>query len=221
MYRLANIVRAVVFAVGILVILQGLGISITPVLTALGVGGLAVGLALQDTLSNFFSGIRILASGKIRPGDFIRLEGGLEGTVQDITWGQTTLRQPSNNLIIVQNAKLAQAITTNISLPAAELSVSVPVNVAYGSDLERVERVTLEVARAVQAEVPGALRGYEPAVLFGALGPVSVQMSVVLRASAWDQQSALISEFIKRLLARYAAEGIEIPHLTSGPAPQT
>ena len=218
---IANIVRAVVFAVGILVILQGLGISITPVLTALGVGGLAVGLALQDTLSNFFSGIRILASGKIRPGDFIRLEGGLEGTVQDITWGQTTLRQPSNNLIIVPNAKLAQAITTNISLPAAELSVSVPVNVAYGSDLERVERVTLEVARAVQAEVPGALRGYEPAVLFGALGPVSVQMSVVLRASAWDQQSALISEFIKRLLARYAAEGIEIPHLTSGPAPQT
>jgi len=210
---IANVVRVVVFAVGILVILQGLGISITPVLTALGVGGLAVGLALQDTLGNFFSGIRILVSGKIRPGDFIRLENGLEGTVQDITWGQTTLRQPSNNLVIVPNAKLAQAITTNVSLPAAELSVSVPVNVAYGSDLERVQAVTLEVARSVQADVPGAMRGYEPAVLFGALGSVAVQMTVVLRASAWDQQGTLTSEFIKRLYARYRAEGIEFPRL--------
>ena len=213
---IANIVRAVVFAIGVLVILQGLGISITPVLTALGVGGLAVGLALQDTLANFFSGIRILASGKIRPGDFIRLEGGLEGTVQDITWGQTTLRHPSNNLILVPNAKLAQAITTNVSLPDAELSVAVPVTVAHGSDLAQVQRVTLEVARGVQAEAPGAQRGHEPAVLFGALGATGVQATVVLRAAAWDQQGALTSEFLKRVYARYQAEGIQLARLPAG-----
>jgi small-conductance mechanosensitive channel len=208
---IANVVRVVVYVLGLLIILRGLGVEITPMLTALGVGGLAVGLALQPTLANFFAGVRILAGGKLRPGDFVRLEDGTEGIIQDITWGQTTIRQPRNNLVLVPNARLAEATTINFSLPEPEFSVVVPVGVAYGSDLERVERVTLEVARQVQRDAPGAKRDFEPLLRFTAFADSAVTFNVVLRAADWEQQTVVPHEFIKRLHARYAQEGIEIP----------
>ena len=208
---LANIARGIVIAIGLLIVLQTLGISITPIIGALGVGGLAVGLALQPTLTNFFSGIRILAAGKIRPGDYIRLENGVEGVVHDITWGQTTIRQPANNLVIVPNAKLAEAITVNLSLPQAELTVVVKGGVAHGTDLEKVERVALEAARAVQAEAPGARRDFVPVFRLTEMGESGIQFVVVLRATDWDQQGLLTHELLKRLVPRLQAEGIAMP----------
>jgi len=208
---IANVARVVVVAVGLLVILQTLGISITPIITALGVGGLAVALALQDTLANLFAGIRILASGKLRPGDFVRLETGQEGTIEDITWAQTTIRQQPNNVVIVPNAKLSTAITTNFNLPDIEQSVSVTLRVSYASDLELVERVTLEVAREVLRGAEGGVAGFEPAVRFHTFGESSIELSVVLRVMGYENRGTVIHEFIKRLHKRYAAEGIEIP----------
>lgn len=208
---ISNVARIVVFTIGVLFILQALGISITPIITALGVGGLAVALALQDTLANLFSGIRILVAGKIRAGDFVRLENGLEGVVEDITLNQTTIRQLANNLVLVPNAKLAQAITTNYSLPETQLAVPVQVGVAYGSDLAQVEAVTLEVARAVQAEVDGAVRGFEPAVRFHTFGDSAILFNAVLQAHTFEHRAIVISEFVKRLTERYRAEAIEIP----------
>lgn len=115
-----NIVRVVVFAIGFLVVLQSLGISITPMLTALGVGGLAVALALQDTLANLFAGIHILASKKVQPGDFVQLDSGENGYIVDINWRNTTIQQLPNNIVIVPNAKLAGAILTNFYQPEQE-----------------------------------------------------------------------------------------------------
>ena len=209
---LANIATGVVFLVGLLVVLQSMGIAIGPLVGALGVGGLAVGLALQDTLANLFAGIRILAARKIRPGDFIRLDNGLEGVVHDITWGLTTIRQLADNLIIVPNGKLSQMIVINISLPMAEIVVPVTVGVAYDSDLEQVERVTIEVARAAQESVEGASRGFEPAIRFHTLGDSAIQFNVTLQAGSAEHRGLIAHEFIKRLTARYRAEGIVIPY---------
>lgn len=208
---IANVAAVGVWVVGALVVLERLGISITPIVTALGVGGLAVALALQDTLANLFAGLRILAAGKIRPGDFVKLESGQEGFIQDITWAQTTLRQMPNNLVIVPNTKLATAITTNYHLPDPEQAVVLTVGVAHGSDLAKVERVTLEVARQVQAEVEGAVREFEPLLRFQGFGASSIDFVVVLRATRHDVRFVPIHEFVKRLDARYAAEGITIP----------
>jgi len=107
------VIRAVVIVVGGLVVLGHLGIAITPILTALGIGGLAVALALQDTLSNLFAGFHLLADRPVRVGDTIRLENGMEGMVEDIGWRSTRIRQPADDLVIVPNAKLAQSILTN------------------------------------------------------------------------------------------------------------
>lgn len=208
---IANVARVAVLAVGVLVVLQTLGISITPIVTALGVGGLAVGLALQDTLANFFAGIRILASGKVRSGDFIKLDSGEEGFVEDIAWGQTTIRQLPNNVVLVPNTKLSQAVTVNYNLPETPQAVLVQVGVAYDSDLEHVERLTVEVAREVLQQVPGAVPDFEPFIRYNQFGDSSVNFTVILRAQAHTERFLIIHEFIKRLHRRYAAEGIEIP----------
>lgn len=208
---IVNITRLLVFVVGILVILQSLGISITPILTALGVGGLAVALALQDTLSNLFSGVHVIASKQVKPGDYVRLETGEEGYVQDINWRNTTIRMLPNNMVIVPNAKLASAVIINYHLPEQEMSVLVQVGVDYGSDLERVERVTVEVAREVMRQVPGGIPDYEPFIRYHTFADFSINFTVILRVKEFSDQYLVKHEFVKRLQKRYADEGIVIP----------
>ncbi|MCL6559948.1 MAG: mechanosensitive ion channel family protein [Firmicutes bacterium] len=208
---LVNIAKLVVFIVGLLVTLQTLGISITPVLTALGVGGLAVALALQDTLSNLFSGIHVIASRQIKPGDYVRLETGEEGYVEDMNWRNTTIRMLPNNMVIVPNAKLASSIVTNYNLPEQEMSVLVQVGVSYASDLEKVERVTAEVAREVMREVPGGVPEFAPFIRYHTFGDFSINFTVILRVKEFADQYPVKHEFVKRLHKRYAEEGIEIP----------
>ncbi len=203
--------RVVILAVGVLIALDKIGIAITPILTALGVGGLAVALALKDTLENLFAGFHVLATKQIKVGDYIRLESGEEGFVQDITWRNTILRQPTNNLIIVPNSKLSTSIIINFHMPQPELNVIVPVGVSYDSDLEKVERVTLEVAREVQKEVEGGVPDFEPMIRLTAFGDFSINFNVILRAKDFGSQHLLRHEFIKRLKKRYEQEGIKIP----------
>ncbi|HZD18451.1 MAG TPA: mechanosensitive ion channel family protein [Actinomycetota bacterium] len=206
-----NITRLVVFAVGFLVFLQTLGVSIAPLLTALGVGGLAVALALQDTLSNLFAGIHILASKKVQPGDFIRLDSGEEGYVVDINWRNTWIRQLPNNMVLVPNARLASAIVTNYYRPERELAVLLDVGVDYESDLAEVERVTMDVAAQVMRDVDGGVPGFEPFIRYHTFGDSSINFTTILRAREFTDQYLIKHEFVKRLHERFRAEGITIP----------
>jgi small-conductance mechanosensitive channel len=221
-----NITRIVVLAIGFLVLLDGLGVAITPLLTALGVGGLAVALALQDTLTNLFAGVHILAAGKIQPGDFIQLDNGMQGHVVDTNWRNTTIRQLPNNLVIVPNSTLASSVVTNYYRPEEEVSVSVQVGVSYDSDLEHVERVSCEVGREIMQQVAGAVPGYQPSVRYQEFGESGVNFSVNLRAAQITNQYVIVHEFIKRLHSRFRDERIEIPYQaltivpTPGPGPR-
>jgi len=206
------IVNAAVFLVGALVVFQTMGIQITPLLTALGVGGLAVALALQDTLANFFAGIQLLANKQINPGDYIRLDTGQDGYVYDIGWRNTTMRMVNNNIVIVPNTKLSQAIVTNYSLETPDIALKVTVGVGYDSDLAHVERVTLEVAKALVDRFEMAVKEFEPVVRFQSFSDSSIQLNVVLRCRDYGDQFLLQHELIKDLHRRYASEGIEIPY---------
>jgi small-conductance mechanosensitive channel len=206
-----HLTQILIYIIGVLVLLQSLGISIAPILTALGVGGLAVALALQDTLSNLFAGIHMIASRKIRPGDYVALDNGHEGYVEDITWRYTTIRTLSNSMVIIPNAKLASAVATNFAMPETEIFISVDVGVAYESDLERVESITLEVAREVMEAVAGGVPGFEPSVRYKKFDDSRIGFSVNLRIREFTNQYLIRHEFIKRLHKRYRAEGIDIP----------
>nr|WP_308401180.1 mechanosensitive ion channel family protein [Streptomyces sp. AC512_CC834] len=206
-----NITRILVLAIGFLVMLQTLGVSIAPMLTALGVGGLAVALALQDTLANLFAGIHILASKTVQPGDYIQLSSGEEGYVEDINWRQTTVRELSNNLVVIPNGQLATSNMTNFMRPEQRLTVLVQVGVSYDSDLDHVERVTTEVIAEVMTEVGGAVPEHEPAIRFHTFGDSRIGFTVILGVGEFSDQYRIKHEFIKRLHRRYRAEGIRIP----------
>ncbi|GAA4091806.1 mechanosensitive ion channel family protein [Streptomyces hundungensis] len=206
-----NITRVVVVVMGVLVALESVGISIAPLLTALGVGGLAVALALQDTLANLFAGVHILASKTVQPGDYIRLSSGEEGYVVDINWRNTVVRNLSNNLVIIPNGRLARTNMTNYARPEQELTVLVQAGVGYDSDLEHVERVTLDVVDSVMTDISGALPGHEAAVRFHTFADSRINFTVILGVGEFSDQYRIKHEFIKRLHRRYRAEGISIP----------
>jgi small-conductance mechanosensitive channel len=210
-----TLVRLGIFAVGLLVLLQTLGLSITPLLGALGIGGLAIALALQDTLSNLFAGLHVIASKKVRLGDFVRLDTEQEGYVVDINWRNTSIRTLTNAHIIVPNAKLASALIINFFQPDRETSVLVEISVDYDSDLDHVEDVTVDVARAVLARTPGAVAGFDPVVRFHTFGDYAIHGTVVLRAADTTERFLLTHVFIKSLHEAFRREGIEVPYPVS------
>ncbi|WP_030856784.1 mechanosensitive ion channel family protein [Streptomyces sp. NRRL F-2747] len=206
-----NITRVVVLVMGVLVALETMGVSIAPLVTALGVGGLAVALALQDTLANLFAGVHILASKTVQPGDYIRLSSGEEGYVVDINWRNTVVRNLSNNLVIIPNNRLARTNMTNFTQPEQQLSIMVQVGVGYESDLEHVERVTLDVVDSVMADINGAVPDHEGAVRFHTFADSRINFTVILGVGEFSDQYRIKHEFIKRLHERFRAEGISIP----------
>ena len=206
-----NLTRGTVLVIGGLVLLQTLGVSIAPILTALGVGGLAAALALQDTLSNLFAGLHVLVARQVRVGDFIKLESGEEGTVTDIGWRNAMIRTLPNNIVVIPNARLASTVISNYSLLDSEMAALVQVGVSYAGDLAQVERVTIEVARDVQRTVTGGVATFEPFIRYHTFGESSVNFTVILRGRTFVDQYLLKHEFVKRLHRQYQAEGIEIP----------
>ncbi|MFI0348953.1 mechanosensitive ion channel family protein [Actinomadura sp. 9N407] len=207
----ANITRVLVLGIGILVMLQSVGVSITPLLGALGVGGLAVALALQDTLANLFAGVHVLASKTIEPGDYIRLSSGQEGYVVDINWRNTSIRTLSDNIEVIPNQRFSDTILTNYHRPAQDMSLLVQSKVSYGADLEFVEKVVVEIGDAVMAEIEGAVKEGQTLVRFHTFAESGIDFTVILRITEFGEQFRIKHEFLKRLHRRFQSEGIEIP----------
>lgn len=208
----STITRVVVFVLGVLITLDSVGLQITPLLGALGIGALAIALALEGTLANLFAGVHILASKTVNPGDFVKLDTGEAGWVHDVNWRTTTIQDIPGNFIIVPNRKFADAILTNFHRPEQDMAVMVEVSTGYDSDLEHVEAVTLEVARNVMKELDEGFAGADPRVRFHTFGESGIEFRVVLRTRQYEDQYLLISEFIKALHRRYRQEGITIPY---------
>jgi small-conductance mechanosensitive channel len=207
-----GILKGTVLVIGFLIILSFLGVSITPLITALGVGGLAVALALQDTLSNLFAGIHILIEKSIRVGDFIKLETGQEGYVEDITWRTTRIRMLPNNMVVIPNSKLSQSIVTNYYLPEKKMSIQIPISVSYSSDPEIVENLLVEEAKKAVGEISGLLGTPEPLVRFiPGFGDSSLDFTLICHVQEFVDQHPVQHELRKRIFKRFKENGIEIP----------
>ncbi|MFH1506769.1 MAG: mechanosensitive ion channel family protein [archaeon] len=207
---LRKIIYIVIIAVGLIIILRYLGVEITPLVASLGIAGLAVALALQDTLSNYFAGIYISTDRSIRLGEYIELDNGLKGYVDKIEWRTTRVRTLSNNFVIIPNKKLADSVITNYYQPEKQMSVKVHVGVAYHSDLEKVEKVTIDVAKQTMKQVEGTVQDFEPFIRYREFGDSNINFSVILRVQEVVNQYKLVHEFIKNLKKRYDKEKIEI-----------
>jgi small-conductance mechanosensitive channel len=204
-----------VVILGFLIILNQLHVSIAPILTALGVGGLAVALALQDTLSNLFAGFYVAVAGQVRLGDYIKLDSGEEGYITDISWRTTTIRTLGSNLIIVPNSKLAKAVVTNYHLPEKRIASQVQVNVSYDSDPDKVEQVLLELGTAGAHDIPGMLAEPAPSVAFDpGFGESSLGFSLNYNVAEFANQFGVRNELRRRILRRFRQEHIELPVTT-------
>ena len=206
-----NIVKNTIYVIGLLIILDSLQISIAPMLTALGVGGLAVSLALKDTLSDVFAGLHILLSKKVQPGDFVCLDTGEMGYIQNITWRNTKMLERTNNILHIPNAKLSSAIIKNYDSGDQSFSVKIFMGVDYSSDLEHVERVAMEVAKEIYSSMDEINKKYEPGFKFKGFGESSIDFTIYFRGNKYGDQNPIIHQFIKKIHKRFKEEEIEIP----------
>ncbi len=203
-------INILVYAIGIMIVLKKLNIEITPLITSLGIGGLVIALALQETLSNFFAGFTIITENSIKIGDFIELDNGVKGFVDDMSWRVTKIRTLPNNIVLVPNSKLAQVIITDYDSYQKEMSVLVEVGVAYESDLEKVEKITIDVAKKIQKTVNGAVKKHEPFIRYHTFADSNINFSVILRGETFVDQYLLKHEFIKALNKAYRKNKITI-----------
>lgn len=206
-----NIVKITIYVIGLLIILDSVNISIAPMLTALGVGGLAVSLALKDTLSDVFAGLHILLSKKVQPGDFVSLDSGEMGYIQNITWRNTKMLERTNNILHIPNTKLSSAIVKNYDSGDPSFSVKVFMGVDYNSDLGHVERVSLEEANKLHAEMEETNKSSQPSFKFRGFGESSIDFAIYFRGNRYGDQNPIIHQFIKNIHKRFKEEKINIP----------
>jgi small-conductance mechanosensitive channel len=205
-------VRGTIWLIGLLVLLDAVGVQITPLLTALGVGGLAVALALQDTLSNLFAGVHLLADKPIRVGDYVRIADTIEGHVVDVGWRSTRVRTLQHNVVVVPNKRVAESIVTNYDMPERRMGMLLPVSVAYASDPDRVEQVLVDEAHKASGEVAGLLPEPAPQARLVGFGAYSLDFTLVCQVASFVDQYFVQHELRKRILRRFREEGIDIPY---------
>ena len=182
----------------------------SPILAGLGIGGLAVALAVQPTLSNFFAGTYVVTEGEMKKGDFIELEGGPSGYVEEVGWRSTKIRSRFNNLVIIPNSRMAESIVTNYYSPTPAMNVVVTCGVSYEADLPTVERCALEEAAALISESEQAIKDIDPFFGFSNFGDSNIDFFVFLQAIDRAGTFRLKSQLIKRIHERFGKEGIEI-----------
>ena len=205
-----TIVRAVVIGLGFLILFDSFGVSITPILASLGIGSLAVALALQPTLENFFSGIQIVIDKPLKEGHFIKLQSGEEGYVHKIGWRSTWIRMLSNSVVVIPNKNLVNAQIINYHYPSTEfgLVVDIALPAVAISDLKHLEEITIDVGREVMRSVAGGVKDFDPFIRYHKFDNYSLNFSVILQVQEFVDQFLIKHEFIKRLYDRYAEEGI-------------
>jgi small-conductance mechanosensitive channel len=213
----ARLGTRLVFAVlAAIIVLENFGVHLTAVWTTLGIGSVAVGLALQETLANFFAGMYILADRPIANGDFIQLDSGQQGYVIRIGWRSTLIRSLASNIVVVPNSTLGKAIITNYSRPELGLFVSITVGVSYSSDPKRVKSLLEEIGQeAARDGVEGLDPAYPPSVQFNpGFGDSSLNFTLGVRVRQFTDQYRVQSELHTRIFQRFGKEGIEFPFPT-------
>ena len=199
-----------IYGIGGLLIMDLLGISISPLIAGLGLGGLAVALAIQPTLANLFAGTYVMTEGVVSPGDYVELEDATAGYVVEVGWRSTRIRTWRNNLVVVPNSKFAETILTNYQRPAPAVNVWLTCGVSYDSDLEWVETICYQVMEQVLETEPTAIKEYGGWFGFDNFGDSNVNFWLFVQAKDRLGSFVVQSALVKALHQRLKEEGIVI-----------
>ena len=218
---LRRIAVGLIYTLGALLVINALGIPISPLIAGLGLGGVAVALAIQPTLSNLFAGTYVMTEGVVSPGDYIEMEGGIAGYVLEVGWRSTRLRTWSNNLVVVPNARFAETIITNYYEPEPPVNVYLTCGVSYDSDLGYVEAISMEVMNCVLDTSPHGVKEYGAYFGFENFGESNVDFWLFVQArdrlASFELRSALINELHRRfdeesIVINYPVRTLQFPN---------
>lgn len=195
---------------GLIVALKHFGYDILSLLTALGIGSLAIGLAAKDTLANMISGFTLMIDRPFRIGDRIQLTSGKTGDVVDIGLRSTRIRTPENTLLIIPNSELCNSTVHNMAFPDMRSQGRITVGVSYDSDLAMVKRVMVEAAQ----EDPDVLAEPAPESFFMSFGDNALQMSLIFWVTDYTKLFPVMDRLNAGILGRFTRNGIDIPYPT-------
>ena len=211
---LKRILPIIIYVLGALQLLGYFGFSISPILAGLGIGGIAVALAVQPTLSNFFAGTYVLTEGALKEGDFIEIEGGIAGYVASVGWRSTKIRDRFNNLVLIPNSKMAESVVTNFYSPETAINILTTSGVAYEENLENVEVTVKDTLQQLLSVSENVANNTQPRFGFSEFGDSNINFWIFMQAKDWEASFQLKSEIIKAVHSSFAQKGITINYPT-------
>jgi len=206
-----KVLNLIIFILLIVFILSLWGVRVTGLVASLGIAGLIIGLALQNTLANIFGGIALIADGSFKIGDFIELESGETGKIIDVGLRSTRIESfDKGNEIIVPNSKLVMSKITNYGRPLIRLKMVVDIGVAYGSDIKRVKQILLNCAKKTE----GVLKNPSPYVYFMEMADFSLNFKIIFWIDSYKKRLEIQDKIISSAYEELQSQGIQIPFPT-------
>jgi MscS family membrane protein len=204
-HLLKKLTKIAIVIIGIVIVLGAAGVEITPLLASLGVAGLAVALALQETLANFFSGIYIVADKTFGIGDVIKLSSGEMGRVQKIGTRSTRIKTFDNTIITLTNDQIAKSRVVNLSAANEIIRTKVPIGVGYDSDPNQVKDLLEKIANNQEKVITDSVNAY-----FINFGDSALQFELQYRTKLSDRVPTL--DLINTLILKeFRKAKIDIP----------
>ncbi len=199
-------VKYIIWLIGIMIALSGIGIEITPIITGMGIAGLAIALAAQTVLSNVFGGVTITLDQLYRVGDRVEF-GGVYGDVYEIKPRYTKVKTLDNTIVTIPNSKVINDQIINFAVPDASVRVKIQVSVAYGTDPEKVDKIMLDIAE----NTPQVLKEPKPLLRFIEYAASSQNFELLVWIKHYDDRHPVIDRILREMFKRFKEEGIKIP----------
>ena len=205
-----NSLFIIFFFIASIFVLEQWGIDVQVLFATLGIAGLAVGFALQNTLSNVIGGITLILDKNFGVGDVIKLEDGQVGEITDITLRSTKLLTPNNEMLMIPNGTLANSKITNLALPDKRVRTVISIGVDYSSDLKKVEKVLLDQLRGIGNILPEPT----PLVMVSQLGASSIDLQLIFHIDDFKEKGNVMTHVYHNILTAFKKHKINIPYPT-------
>jgi len=210
-----KLAMAAVYFAAIAILLSEIGVEIGPLIAGLGVAGLAVALALQDSLKNFFAGLYLLSDKPIQRGDIIALDNDkseVKGTVEEIGWRSTRIKGVANAIHIIPNEKLAASVIVNYSKGRETRTVMVRVGIEYGEDVDKALKALMQAAQEAVKSSKAADATVEPEVRVNEFLDSAVELAALVRVKDYGERFTVATELRRNILRIFRKANINIPY---------
>ena len=201
----------IIWFIAFLMILNIYQVNLTPVLAGAGIAGIAIALAAQDMLGNFFGGAMIYADRPFKVGDRVKI-GEYVGDVLDVGTRSTRIRTLDHELMTIPNSTVSTSIITNYALPDIKIKVRLKYFVSYNSDIEKVKQILLEIAHDASQNFDHVLEDPAPEIFFLEFGEHRLDLMLIIWSNRDDRKWETRDYINIKVLQRFREENIEIPY---------